>query len=314
MRKFGIEIELNSFDKRDFKINPLFKKEKPEGIEYVAGLLEKLNKEVVITDWQYTCNNKNWVCKPDSSCGIELCSPVLDDFFEVVEVIEYLSKDEKIMADTRCSFHVHFDISDFLFYENYVDHRKINFAKSLNLCSVLCWWIKCEAIFFDSIPDTRKLNKYCQCIGLLDLFDVNQIDCSEIVDKLSNKYLSINTYHLVKNRRPTIEFRIADNAACLDSYFAKNWILFLDNFISKAVLKGLPDSLSWLDPKDFFEFLEINNSELGSWFLQRVFTNIKSDVSYWNSFRNRSFFEFKEILNCVQLDKQICSYLCEKDK
>ena len=43
MRKFGVEIELNSFDKRDFKLNPLAMNEFPKGMDYIANLIRNLN-------------------------------------------------------------------------------------------------------------------------------------------------------------------------------------------------------------------------------------------------------------------------------
>jgi len=311
MRKFGVEIELNSFDNRDFKKNPLSTNEQPEGIDYVANLIRNLEKSVVVSKWQHTHNNKSWVCKPDSSCGIEVCSPVCDCVDEIVEVIDAFSKDKKIFADDRCSFHVHFDVQDCLFYDNKI----VDFSKSKDLASILAWWIKCEAVFFDSFPDSRKLNKYCQCIGLSDIFNIEEeISTIKLIEKLSDKYFSINVFHLRKNIRPTIEFRLADCSACLDSDFANNWILFLDNFIEKAISSGNPDSLTWLDPKDFFNFIDINNSKIRDWFLGRIFTNINSDISCWKFLRKNSIFEFQEILNNLQLDKDFCSYSGQKYK
>jgi hypothetical protein len=221
------------------------------------------------------------------------------------------SKDKKIFADDRCSFHVHFDVQDCLFYDNKI----VDFSKSKDLASILAWWIKCEAVFFDSSPDSRKLNKYCQCIGLSDIFNIEEeISTIKLIEKLSDKYFSINVFHLRKNIRPTIEFRLADCSACLDSDFANNWILFLDNFIEKAISSGNPDSLTWLDPKDFFNFIDINNSKIRDWFLGRIFTNINSDISCWKFLRKNSILEFQEILNNLQLDKDFCSYSGQKYK
>lgn len=311
MRKFGVEIELNSFDNRDFKKNPLLSNEQPDGIEYIANLIRNLEKPTVVNKWQHTHNNNVWVCKPDSSCGIEVCSPVCDRVDEIVEVIDALSKDEKIFADDRCSFHVHFNVQDCLFYNN----KMVDFSKSKGLLSILAWWIKCEAVFFDSFPDSRKLNKYCQCIGLSDIFSVeDEVSPDKLIEKLSDKYFSINVFHLRKNIRPTIEFRMADHSACLDSDFAVNWILFLDNFIDKAINSKKPDSLTWLDPKDVFDFLDINNLKIRDWFLRRIFTNINSEIPCWKFFRKNSILEFREILNNLQLDKDFCSYLGQKYK
>lgn len=312
MRKFGVEIELNSFDNRDFKENPLLPSEMPEGINYIAELIENLGKPVVVNKWQHTHNNATWVCKPDSSCGIEVCSPVSNNIEDITEIINVLSKDKNIVTDSRCSFHVHFDVQDYLFYNN----EKLDFNKCYKLAAILAWWIKCEAIIFDSFPDCRKLNKYCQCVGLSDLFRTNEeISSQHLINKLSDKYFSINTFHLNKNIRPTIEFRLAEHTACLNSDLASNWILFLDNFLNRAVYSGIPDSLCWLDPKDFFDFLDLNNNlKIRDWFLNRIFNNINSEIYFWKFYRKNSFLEFKEILKYLQLDKDPSSSLFQKYK
>lgn len=266
MRKFGVEIELNCSDNKE-----LF---------YISDLISKSGKFSSVSNWKYNHDNKDWVCKPDSSCGMEICSPVLDNTDEIVDIIELLSKDKNIKADERCSFHVNFNIKDCIDYGVY---------NSTSLTSILCWWIKCEAVFIDSFPDHRKFNRYCQFIGFLDLFDLEEKISNElVVNKLFDKYLSINTYHLLKNNRPTIEFRLAENTACTDSNFAKKWIIFLENFISKSIKKGIPDNLKWLDFFEVIEFLDIENEEIKSWFLNRISTNINSEIIFWKNFRNNN--------------------------
>jgi hypothetical protein len=56
----------------------------PNSQEYLAECIEesiceqKINHSVQIRGWEHTYNNENtWVCKTDSSCGYEVCTPPL---------------------------------------------------------------------------------------------------------------------------------------------------------------------------------------------------------------------------------------------
>lgn len=308
MRKFGVEIELNSLDQRDFKKNPLGKDEFPLGIEYVEMLIKNLNYPVRKETWHQTHNNSDWVCKPDSSCGMEICSPVCSDTSSIINLIDKLAEDENIKVDNRCSFHVHFDIEDCLIKNKY----KIDIYNSISLASILAWWIKCEAVIFDSFPSHRKLNRYCQCIGMCDIFSAfDSVNCFEVINKLGlNKYYSCNVYHCLKSTRPTIEFRLAEEKACLNSLLASNWIYFLSHFIKCSIDKGLPDSYCWVDLLEIFEFLDFNKNlnlekiKIRNWFLSRILENTKSEISQWNDkIRNLTIEQSQKILKNLQLDK-----------
>lgn len=302
MKKFGVEIELNSFDQRDFKKNPLNSNEFPLGIEKVAEIIKSLGMTVEIRNWQHTHNNKNWICKPDSSCGIEVCSPILESTNLVENLIDHFSKESQIKIDDRCSFHVHFDISNY---------------SSDNLLSILCWWIKCESVFFDAFPDVRKNNRYCQCIGISDLFKVEPIPSLEEMIRLlgKTKYYSLNTYHLFRKSRSSIEFRLADKFACIDSNYAKNWILLLYFFIDSSIINGIPTSLIWMDINEVFEFLNLD-PELKKWFLYKIFNNANGSSLYWgNNFRKNSILGCRNLLNNLELlDKDIESSLLGVNK
>lgn len=283
MRKFGIEIELNSFDKRDFKKNPLGKNELPEGITTISNLIKSVGFESIVSDWGYCHNNKFWVCKPDSSCGIEVCSPVLDDFSEVKKVVEILSKNNKIQADHRCSLHVHLEVLE------------------KDISSVLGWWVKCEHLFFDSVPDTRKLNKYCQCIGLIDLSE--NLSSNDLIYFLgSNKYYSANCFHFLRKNRLSIEFRLAGNDACLDIFYIINWIKLLQHFVEKSIKINFPDNLFWINLIDFFDVFDFSK-DTKYWFINKILYNIRGSNNYWN-ISNRKFI-INEIEKTMQLDKYL---------
>jgi hypothetical protein len=309
VRRFGVEIELNT---RDGKIKRLEHGDVPDGSIYIANLINKITKDAVqVCKWHYTHNNENWVIKADSSCGLEICSPVLKGrhgLEKLLSLIKVFGEDEEIKADKRCSLHVHINVSD---------------LSDEQLASVIAYWIKCEYFIFSAFPDHRKNSRYCQFIGMSDLFehDINYSP-QELIYKMSHvKYNSLNTYHLYKKRRKAIEFRIAENDFCLNPFLAKNWILFLLHFVEMAKFTPNPPSYSsgnswssllWFDSEDAIEFLRFNTrmskdlAEVRDWFLTRcefngyntslpgVWSNKAREIDY---FTVRRFIDERNIKN-----------------
>lgn len=276
VRRFGTEIEINAFDLRS---RP-FEGKTPEGMHDVAFLVKKLtDSNVTIHKWSNDHYNNNWIVKPDGSCGLEVCSPVLKGnagIAEVCKVVEGFKQDSRIYSDDRCSFHLHVDVSDLNIHE---------------VATILTWWIKCEMVFMDAMPNNRKLNHYCQVIGFANL--LNNIEKDLVSDHVliqylgKCKYYSINAYHYNYHRRNTIEFRIMDHGCCLDEISAKNWIRLILHFIERSLCHGKPKnyepnnsftSYCWLDPKEVFDLLGFTGEcelseeliEVRSWFLQRL--------------------------------------------
>jgi hypothetical protein len=271
--RFGAEIELNAFDMRDFVKNPLAFHELPKGIEHVAEILLGLGLECKIHDWQYNHNPSCWSCKPDSSCGIELCSPVLNEGSknQLFSVIDAISVDENIHMDERCSFHVHVELS--------------SMDMTSTCASILAWWIKCEHVFVDFASPSRKNNFYCRPIGLMDLFKADEpVSSSSIFSKLSCKHLSANAFHLYHRRRPTLEFRIAE--AVSDSKFAEMWIRIILKFCESASAKGMPSDYLWMRPEQVIDFLDLD-IELKCWILNRLICNASLGNSECFSPKNR---------------------------
>lgn len=286
LRRFGVEVELNTSDGVVVTLDEQ-RQQIPKGAEYVAWLIKQtLHKSVEIRCWQYYHNSDMWLVKPDSSCGIEVCTPILNGWAglkSLLQVIQAFKNSGKITADKRCSLHVHVNIAD---------------LTEEQLGTVLAYYIKCEHLIFDSIPVHRKASRYCQFVGMTDMFRHDTpMDAAFIIRKLSDfKYYSVNTFHFMKgggfstnnDRRPTIEFRVAENEACLDPLFTKNWVRFLLHFVE--VTKDLPmpkpyceddrhTGLLWLDPKDMFKLLKFDQplssglQQVRDWFLARVFEN-----------------------------------------
>lgn len=270
--RFGVEIEIDAFDGRDFLSSPLRPGELPEGVRQVADLVSGLGKEVQTHEWKNNHNNSVWICKPDSSCGVELCSPVLDETeaFEVLEVMDALKADERVSCGDSCAFHVHVDVSDL------VDGIP---ESSARLCSVLAWWIKSEAVFIDAMPDRRKDSRFCRCIGFTDLFshDERPVPCLA-VNKLRDKYLTLNTHHLVSRKRNSIEFRLLEGTK--EASVAMPWINLLINFVRGASSYSIPDDYTWLERNDVLEMFLTRDDAL--WLRGRIGQNRPANSSrFW---------------------------------
>lgn len=271
--RFGVEIELNSPDGRNFFKNPLSKGEMPAGIDVAAKAVRDAGFPCEVHEWRYDHNPKGWSCKPDNSCGMEVCSPVMEigDFSVLTSVMDSLSSETSLTADERCSFHVHLELSDM--------------GCDDALGSVLAWWVKCEHVFFDFARPHRKNNRYCRPVGVTDILDSEDLVVPEILfKKLSFKYLSLNTYHAFNRRRPTIEFRIAEGTK--DSTFALNWIRLILRFARKSATEGLPADYTWLRPDQVIDFMDLE-PELESWFLGRLLFNCSGGKSEFFSFPRR---------------------------
>ena len=285
-RRFGVEIELNSFDNRNFKDNPLAKGELPKGIEYVGQkVLGLLGEEVEIKKWHLTHHNAGWVIKPDSSCGMEVCSPPSRGWKglkSLLKVVEGIGKDKKIPKDNRCSLHVHVEIEDF---------------NNDQLESFLAHYIKSEMMFMDLVPPDRKRNRYCQVIGLSDIVTVEEkFNYSTLLKKLgTHKYLTFNVYHYKRGNRKTVEFRIIGNEGCFDPYLIKNWVRFIVHFVEMCKRRPSPppyepgdpwSGLAWLDPEQVFDLLGFNGDhplstgleQTRNWLLARMHANMMSDL------------------------------------
>lgn len=312
-RRFGVEIELNSLDDRDFKKYPLSPRELPLGVEYVGNLISKTtNNPVEIEKYGNTHNNNAWIIKPDSSCGIEICSPPgkgWNTLKNICKVIHVFKEDPMIMIDDRCSLHVHVEIAD---CKN-GDH---DCKKSTDLAKILMYWVKCEAVFLDSLPINRKKNKYCQCIGLLDLFNHDSFfQPMYIISKMGNqKYYTMNTTHLMRGNRDTVEFRVMGCEGCDNPFIAKNWVRLLVHFVEMAKKMPIPQNyngdswsgFSWLNPMEVMELLGfMDNSKLSdgliqtrNWFIGRLYNNVKNgliDGIFSDKFREISYDQINEL-------------------
>jgi len=270
--RFGVEIEIESFDGRDFSSKPLAPGEMPSGAEEVSNLISRIGLEVECHAWGHDHNNFHWVCKPDSSCGIEVCSPVVDRsrVEDIRPVIEALASHPKVKCGRNCSLHVHIDVSEFV---------GASPESSESLGSVLAWWVKSEPVMVDCFPARRKNSRFCRCIGMTDIFDSDErvVPC-RAVSKLRDKYLTLNTNHMVSRKRKSIEFRLMEGT--LDFSLVRLWVEFLFCFVESAAARGMPNDYCWLDPGEVVNLL---GSEYAlPWMRPRVVKNLfDAPTPFW---------------------------------
>lgn len=284
-RRFGVEIEVNTLNGSSRRPSS---GDIPCGADLLAMLVHKATKDkVTIQSWDYVHNPNDWVIKHDTSCGMEINSPVLKGWFgleKLIKVVDMINK-SPIGADERCSLHVHINIAD---------------LTKKQLASVIAYYIKCEHVFFDSFPSSRKNSRYCQFLGQSDMFYHNMpMNIDDIISKVSQtKYYSLNAYHFMRgggfainnSRRLSVEIRMAENKGCTDPFFVKNWIRLLLHFFDTAKSLPMPceyikgnkwSGLLWLDVCDVLDILMFNQEEhlsdglkqVRNWFIGRLKKN-----------------------------------------
>jgi hypothetical protein len=298
-RRFGVELEILAFDKEK---RPKGDK-MPKGTDYVV-LLVKNNAEenVEARQYEHTKESNVWVVKPDSSCGLEICAPPMKGWRgirKVCQVVDAFAKDPKIEVDRSCSVHVHVEVAD---------------LTEAQVANVIAYWVKCEPIFMDLVPAVRKRNRYCQLMGMTNLFE-HDVTYSprNLIDKVGEiKYFSMNSRAYKDNLRKTIEVRIIEGEGCKDPYLIKNWLRLILHFVEmtsklpppKPYTPGDPfSSLLWLDTKDVMSVLgfgpdqyELSKglSQTRNWMLARLMKFMNPDTD--RGPRWKAYQELQEIL------------------
>ena len=272
-RRFGVELEYNALDGESRSRG---EGDLPVGIYYLADLVKNAcGESVEVSKWQYTNNNDKWHCKPDSSCGIEVCSPPvrgLGGLEKIGNVVDKIAAKGNVFSDNRCSLHVHVEIQDF---------------DSKQLVLLVQKWVACELFYFLLTDSDRWLNQYCVPLGFFCEFDSeSRYFSNNLIYKLSeSKYFSINLYHYAKNKKKTIEFRIMGGDACLSSTDAINWCQLLLAFVDRcSTFVGLTEaSLEYESFIDAIMFLKLdqyfNSNEIILWIIEKLNTVIDKTKS-----------------------------------
>lgn len=295
-RRFGVELEYNAFDKLSRSIG---QNDLPMGIYFYAEeIRKKLKCFVDVTKWHYTNGNENWVLKPDASCGLEVCSPVVsgnEGLITIYEAVEALAASKKTSSDERCSLHVHVEIEDY---------------EIRDIVNLFRYWVKNELFFYMLTSPKRWLNSYCQPIGFsYPVETLEKVKFQDIFDLLgSYKYFAINLFHYKKGKRKTVEFRIMGNKACLDPLEAQIWCRLLLCFVHRVRERNFDtfenQTLYYAKPKETLRFLNLpeftQNQELVMWIIEKFSYLIDNKTLFDKNFSKRYIWE--EIISNSQED------------
>ncbi len=235
MRKFGVELEFPSIEPNSRQNHRSFIREvlNEEGISH---------HDVQVRDWERTHDNNNlWVCKTDSSCAYEICTPPLrgpNELKLLGKVCQKL-KDKGCRFDNSCGLHVHLSLSDF---------------SEAQMHNMLMYWVKIEHNIMHAHPDHRRQNtRYCATA------------MSRIQGWLANEtYNGDELYRLLRlhrgainpaywEQRKTIEWRMGEMD--LDPESVKNRIRFLIWFVDICKIVPTPPNLNLYTPKQMLRFL-----------------------------------------------------------
>lgn len=310
-RRWGVELELNSLDGQ----NRPKEGQHPAGIKEVMLLVWKgigQDGKCDIRGYEHTNNNDGWVLKMDSSCGMEVCTPVMKGWSGLEKLCRvsqvFRNTPEIARVDKRCSVHVHVDISDLITERGEITNE---------FGSVIQHWIKTELVFLDSLPDCRKRNRYCPTVSLRSLFQHDQrITASDLVRKIGqSKYHSFNTNQFVRNGRKTVEFRVIEGEGVINPFLLKNWVRLVVHFVERAMLRPYLEpyrpndattSFLIMDPFDTFTLLGFNPEtateelspglkQVRNWFLARLLYGAEKTWS-----RARPFKEIQALCDMVR--------------
>ena len=285
-RRWGMELEVNSFDGKSRHEGP-----QPVGIDEMALIVSQATElDTSITVYSKTNSNPGWVLKPDNSCGIEICSPVSKGWSgikRVCKVVRALQVAECVKADHRCSNHLHIEVAD---------------LTTDQVAKIVGYWLKMEGVFMDSLPDSRKCNRYCQPLSKQSIVSHDELLSSQELLKRfgASKYVSLNSQTFLKGSQKTLEFRIGEGDGCKDPWYVKNWVRLLLHFVEivkdaeplAPVDTGARPLNQWqgylmLDPKDCFKVLGFDGTyelspglkEVRNWWIARMLKNLKNNKS-----------------------------------
>ena len=221
-RKFGLEYEFNN----DWSILSLMS----DVVEEATGQYAE------IRNYEHTYENYDlWVCKTDSSCGVELVSPILNGPSKLKVAAEILLKleDNAFDIDETCGQHVHVEIADF------TEKQKGIMAS---------YWMKIERFIVNGTPAHRRNNSYCTPIT--QKHDYVNANCAyepeEVLRRMASGRDAIN-FGPPHSSRKTIEFRFGEMT--FDPEVIKNRVRFLIWFVEMCKILPAPSNLNWMTPK-----------------------------------------------------------------
>lgn len=231
-RQFGIEMEFA-----------------PNGVtqdEYANALVRALQNvpgasRVVSTGYDHS-NGTFWHLKTDSSCGLELASPILTmDRWPEVEVVLRTLRETGARITAQCGFHVHHNVSEF---------------QSVHIRRLLLLWAAFEKTAFAMVKTDRASNRFCMAL-VGDQFSTfedlrDNLVPAEMIQHTVNqlgRYRSLNCTNWWRNG--TVEVRSHHGTLLTEAI--KFWVLTTQQIVELALVE-----------RDYSELEEIFAETVGS--------------------------------------------------
>ena len=223
-RQFGLEYE---FTNRSNDLNRM--------AEIVYSLT---NQSATVRNYGHTHGNHDrWECKPDSSCGTELVSPILKGPAALKIAAEILPglQSADFCFGTTCGQHVHVEIADF---------------SSEQAGILAAYWMKVERFILNGTPVHRRQNQYCK---LLTHFNSNinptqQYAPTHVFTSMTRGRNAINFQNWNATSGGTVEFRFGEMT--FDPEVIKNRVRFLIWLVEMCKILPPPQNLKWMTPKE----------------------------------------------------------------
>lgn len=214
--------------------------------EGLARAIQTIPDQVTeIAGYVHNHNNSEWFCKTDSSCGLEVASPVLHGPRQLKMACDVLTaiQNAGFNYSDQCGNHVHVSTQDF----------------SMEQIKVLSmYWVKIEKVLMHSEPHHRRSNSYCtQSNTRCTTFEPNRAYTPEqVYARLRSGRDAINFAHVHNGK---IEFRFGDMT--YDTETIKNRVRFLIWFVDMVKILPAPPNLNWYSPKQVLRLLGLWQDE-----------------------------------------------------
>ena len=214
-RTFGIEVEFinNSGMSKD----------------QVTSKLNSAFRSIVIESEGYNHTTVgHWKVVTDSSCGLELVSPILTGskgLKQAQRVIDTLSSIEGVEVNRSCGIHVHVGCDDITVQG--MRNVLLHYAKNSDIISSVLAPSRRNGRWAHSLVGSHGFESLTALKEALD----NCTTCREIVSRMGGRYKTVNVQ--CWSRQRTIEFR--QHGGSLDSYKILNWVVFLLNTVEKQM-------------------------------------------------------------------------------
>ena len=234
-RRFGIEYE--------FRDHPNGRDGLAQAVRTVRG------QSAEIAGYRHSHDNDYWDCKTDSSCGLEVSTPVLSGprGLKVAGDVLQAIRRAGYRVDHHCGQHVHVEVADYDFNQ---------------LKVLLCYWLKIEHAVMCATPAHRRGNTYCAEFRSKAGFQPNrQYSPDDVYRRIvSNRHDIVNFSNFARYR--TVEFRFGDMTYDVD--VVKNRVRFLVRFVELCRNMPAPRDLNWFTPKQVLRFFGLLDAPGGT--------------------------------------------------